>query len=169
MSKYARLGSVLRAKHQREISCSFRDIERALGFPLPPAARAHRAWWSNNPSNNVMTKAWLDAGFRAEQVDMGGETLVFRRVEEAGAASKSAPARKAGARKFDDTELIGRILDVLRGDQREAQALRQAIVAALDNAGRKSPLDVFGSDLPEETFEDVFDQPRPSDWREVQL
>ena len=30
--------------------------------------------------NNVMTKAWLEAGFRSEQVDMVGRKLVFRRV-----------------------------------------------------------------------------------------
>jgi hypothetical protein len=36
---------------------SFREIEQVLGFPLPPAARRHRPWWSNNGNNNVMTKA----------------------------------------------------------------------------------------------------------------
>lgn len=30
-----------------------------------------------------MTKAWLSAGFKTEQVDMGGETLVFRRASPA--------------------------------------------------------------------------------------
>ena len=34
----------------------------------------------NNPNNSVMTKAWVEAGFRSEQVDMEGRKLVFRRV-----------------------------------------------------------------------------------------
>lgn len=60
---------------------SFGDIERVIGLPLPPKAQAQRAWWSNNPSNNVMTKVWLQAGFRTERVDLDGRRLVFRRAE----------------------------------------------------------------------------------------
>jgi hypothetical protein len=33
----------------------------------------------------------------------------------------------------------------------------------------KTAFDVFGSDLPDETFAGIFDQPRPRDWREVDL
>ncbi|MEX0853950.1 MAG: hypothetical protein WD036_11810 [Bauldia sp.] len=42
------------------------------------------AWWSNNASNNVMTRAWLAAGFKTEQVDIEGRKLVFRRVAPSG-------------------------------------------------------------------------------------
>ncbi|MCB1416552.1 MAG: hypothetical protein KDJ64_09080, partial [Nitratireductor sp.] len=35
--------------------------------------------WSNNPSNNVMTKEWLAAGYETESVDVAGEKLVFRK------------------------------------------------------------------------------------------
>lgn len=61
---------------------SFAEIERVTGILLPPKAQAQRAWWSNNPSNNVMTKVWLDAGFRTERVDLGARRLVFRRTEQ---------------------------------------------------------------------------------------
>jgi hypothetical protein len=54
---------------------------------LPPKAQHHRAWWSNNPSNNVMTKVWLKAGYESAQVDMTARKLVFRRVVKAGEAS----------------------------------------------------------------------------------
>lgn len=166
MSKYAPLTNFLRSRPQSELRCSFADIERALGFPLPPVARAHRAWWSNNASNNVMTRAWLNAGFRAEQVDMSGETLVFRRVQDA--PSPPAPAKTEEA-PLDDAALIGRILDVLRGDQSEADALRRAILAALPGSKPKTALDLFGSDLPDDAFEGVFSHERPSGWREVDL
>ena len=59
---------------------TFADIERVTGVKLPPKAQRHPAWWSNSPANNVMTKVWLDAGFRSEQVDITGRKLVFRRV-----------------------------------------------------------------------------------------
>jgi hypothetical protein len=70
---------------------TFEQIERVIGEKLPPKAQHHRAWWSNSPSNNVMTKAWLEAGFRSEQVDMEGRKLVFRRAKQ-GQPTDSGPA-----------------------------------------------------------------------------
>lgn len=78
MSKYEPLGAFLKACSTQEIPLTFREIEKIVGMPLP-ASKKYPAWWSNNPSNNVMTQAWLDAGFRTERVDIGGERLVFRR------------------------------------------------------------------------------------------
>ncbi len=83
MSKYQPLEGFLRTQPGDEVPVTFGEIERVLGFRLPPAAHAHRAWWSNNASNNVMTKSWLAAGFVSEQVDMASERLVFRRKEGA--------------------------------------------------------------------------------------
>jgi hypothetical protein len=60
---------------------TFAEIEQIIGAKLPRSAR-YRAWWSNNDFNNVMTKAWLEAGFRSEQVDVPGRKLVFRRERE---------------------------------------------------------------------------------------
>ena len=40
----------------------------AVQLTLPPTAQAQRAWWSNNASNNVMTRVWLEAGFRTERL-----------------------------------------------------------------------------------------------------
>jgi hypothetical protein len=51
-----------------------------LGFTLPPSSRKHRGWWSNNPANNVMTRAWIDAGYQTEEVDIEHRKLVFRSV-----------------------------------------------------------------------------------------
>ena len=75
---------------------TFADIERVTGIKLPPKAQLHRAWWSNSPSNNVMTKVWLDAGFRSEQVDMASKKLIFKRVRppnshHGGPAASSPP------------------------------------------------------------------------------
>ena len=80
MSKYDPLGKYLQEQSFSEIPMTFSDIERVTGIKLPPKAQKHRAWWSNSPSNNVMTKVWLDAGFRSEQVDMAGRKLVFKRI-----------------------------------------------------------------------------------------
>jgi hypothetical protein len=86
MGKYEPLSQFLRNQSHDEIRMSFEQIERVIGGNLPRSAKEHRAWWSNNPSNSVMTKAWLDAGFRSEQVDMEGRKLVFRRARASSAA-----------------------------------------------------------------------------------
>src|SRR5216684_1897032 len=80
MSKYAPLGDYLRKQRMSAVPMTFAQIERVIGGKLPPS-QYHRAWWSNNPWNNVMTKVWLEAGFVSEQVDIDGRKLVFRRVE----------------------------------------------------------------------------------------
>ena|ERR1041385_885795 len=89
MGKYEPLTEFLKKQSASELKVSFAQVERIIGGKLPASAQHHRAWWSNNPNNSVMTKAWLDAGYRSEQVDMEGRTLVFRR---AGPAARSAAA-----------------------------------------------------------------------------
>ena len=99
MSKYEPLTQFLSAQRTQEVPMSFSEIERVLGFPLPEKASGIRAWWSNNPSNNVMTKAWLAAGFITERVDLGGRRLVFRKsADRSGTAARttSRPARSIG-------------------------------------------------------------------------
>lgn len=71
---------------------SFAEIERVIGAKLPPSANSHRAWWSNNPQNNVMTNAWLQAGFESEQVDLHGRKLSFRRVSSVASAGSPKPS-----------------------------------------------------------------------------
>jgi hypothetical protein len=95
MSKYEPLTEFLRHQRAGEVRMSFEQIERVIGDKLPPVAQRHRAWWSNSPSNNVMTKAWLEAGFRSEQVDMSARKLVFRREKQA-EHSTSSPTMKPG-------------------------------------------------------------------------
>lgn len=79
MGKYDAFAEYLRAQQRDEVPLTFDQIERIIGSDLP-ASHRYRAWWSNNSFNSVMTKAWLDAGFRSEQVDMAQRKLVFRKV-----------------------------------------------------------------------------------------
>jgi hypothetical protein len=79
MSKYDPLGHYLRQQNTELVPLKFEDIERIVGSRLPES-KHYPAWWSNNASNNVMTKVWLAAGYRSEQVDIAGRRLVFRRV-----------------------------------------------------------------------------------------
>lgn len=80
MSKYAPLSNFLNAQGSLIFSCTFSELEEALKFKLPPSAYQHRAWWSNNPDNNVMTKTWLAAGFETVNVNMEEHTVFFRKI-----------------------------------------------------------------------------------------
>lgn len=98
-SKYALLESHLRDSGQERVPMTFREIERVIRAPLPPSAR-NRATWSNNSAGSVMTKSWLAAGYRAEQVDMKNGRLVFRRTAPPPAdAGRGSFARSFGALK----------------------------------------------------------------------
>jgi hypothetical protein len=106
MTKYAALGIYLRSQKTSEIPMSFKDIEKIVGAKLPNSKR-YPAWWSNNTSNNVMTKVWLDAGYRTERVDTEGGKLVFKRV-----AAMPPPEPATGmaeeSRAFESAPCTGR-------------------------------------------------------------
>jgi hypothetical protein len=93
MGKYEPLGEFLRGQRTQEVPLTFSDIEKITGAKLPPKAQHQRAWWSNNPSNNVMTKVWLKAGYESTQVDMSARKLVFRRMKRV-SAEKPASSMK---------------------------------------------------------------------------
>jgi hypothetical protein len=127
MGKYEPLTHFLEGRWTSEVSMTFTEIEAVVGAPLPPS-KQYPAWWSNNPSNNVMTKAWLNAGFQTERVDIGGERLVFRRVKASPGAQQAKPgpnllerirSRVAGAvtvpAGVDLTEPTGDVWDAAGG------------------------------------------------------
>jgi hypothetical protein len=91
MSKYSPLGAYLRQQRRDVVSIKFAEIEKIIGSKLPTSAR-YRAWWSNNDFNSVLTKVWIEAGFKSEQVDMARHKLVFRRVRKPEAAGGIAQA-----------------------------------------------------------------------------
>jgi hypothetical protein len=128
MSKYAPLRRYLAENGGERIAMTFAEIERIIGVPLPPSRR-YPAWWSNNPSNNVMTREWLAAGYESEQVDVAGEKLVFRRAAglppdfvahfggfgERGQPEYGAPGEDANVRREDDLARGRRLLEALYG------------------------------------------------------
>jgi len=105
MGKYEPLRHFLEGCNTEEVPMTFAEIERVIGSELP-GSKAYPAWWSNNTSNNVMTRAWLAAGFRTERVDIAGEKLVFRRDR----SGRSSPTTTQSA----STAASGGVLQRLR-------------------------------------------------------
>ena len=81
--KYQRLYQHLSSLQAQEWRTSFVEIEAVIGFELPPSARLHRPWWGNQRGGNGHSHAlaWSVAGWETAEVDMEGETLLFRRTD----------------------------------------------------------------------------------------
>jgi hypothetical protein len=68
-----------------------------------------------------------------------------------------------------DSALIRSIAEVLCNDPAQAQDLQRAIAALLAAGTPVNASEIFRSDLPDDAFEGVFDQPPFKRWRKVEL
>lgn len=82
MSKYAPLADYLRNLDRSEVTLSFDEIERLLGFRLPPTAGRFRPYWSNSGvKDGHPGRLWREAGWRQIRLDLTGRHVSFRRSE----------------------------------------------------------------------------------------
>lgn len=110
--KYELLEAHLLECRESEVPMTFEKVEEIVGTTLPPSAFRHRAWWSNNPSNSVITHAWLRAGYKSAEVDMTGHKLVFRKSDGGGTP---AGADVPGAPETPQQSIVSCIADALQG------------------------------------------------------
>ncbi len=68
-----------------------------------------------------------------------------------------------------DAGLIRALAETLRSKAEKAETVRSTLAKALTHPEVKTAFDVFGSELPDEAFTGVFDQPRQRDWRRIDL
>ncbi|MDB5561645.1 MAG: hypothetical protein JWN11_1063, partial [Hyphomicrobiales bacterium] len=127
-SKYAPLADYLTRHRGQKLRMTFEEIEEVLGFRLPTKSKHVRAWWSNNPHNNVMTAAWLAAGFKTEQVDVAGEVLVFAPTEENNGFAEMAQAQFDHAAKLPAPE---KAPDLPRAEKKAATFPRSSIFGSM--------------------------------------
>lgn len=66
--KYYKLEEYLR-KCENDVTLSFEEIEKIIGFVLPPSAYNHMAWWAN--SGHSHANAWTNVGMRIGLVKLG--------------------------------------------------------------------------------------------------
>ncbi|MDM3849021.1 MAG: helix-turn-helix transcriptional regulator [Aphanizomenon gracile PMC649.10] len=77
-SKYQPLLDFLYRSEQNEIILSFAEIERLIKESLPNSAKSKRAWWSNRSKGALQASAWIEAGYRVENVDFDQQCITFR-------------------------------------------------------------------------------------------
>ena len=71
--KYTPLENYLRnlPESQKEVVLRFEQIERILNGTLPFSAYESRAWWEHEKEgNHVNTRAWANAGWKIESLDV---------------------------------------------------------------------------------------------------
>jgi hypothetical protein len=90
--KYSGLKSFLGEQRQPRIALSFAEIVRRAGVRLPASAYEHPAWWANDSKSHVQARAWLEAGYKTENLDLAGQRVEFVRI---------APER-GGVREMQD-------------------------------------------------------------------
>jgi len=82
-SKYGGLTSYLkfRASFTNVVKLGFAKIDGIISDNLPMSAYRDEGWWSNMPTN-VHAKAWLDAGWNVQEVDLKEGYVIFKKVKE---------------------------------------------------------------------------------------
>src|SRR5262249_52783452 len=78
--KYDALKSYLASHTQGRLRLSFDDIARIAKVTLPASAYDHPAWWANDSKSHVQAKAWLEAGYKTENIDLVAKYVEFVRV-----------------------------------------------------------------------------------------
>jgi hypothetical protein len=63
------------------VKLAFARIDGLIGSNLPMSAYRDEAWWSNSPSN-AHAKAWLDAGWEVQEVNLKEGYAVFKKVRQ---------------------------------------------------------------------------------------
>ena len=76
--KYRPLWQDLRDRDDDKWDATFADVEEVLGFPLPPSSRKHLPTWYGTSGSSVAL-AIHAAGWKATQVKLDNETVLFRR------------------------------------------------------------------------------------------
>jgi DNA-binding transcriptional regulator YiaG len=78
-SKYQPLLEFLRGSNQSEVILTFAEIEALMNDTLPESAKDKRAWWSNRTKGALQASAWMEAGYRVEDVDLIEQRVTFRK------------------------------------------------------------------------------------------
>jgi hypothetical protein len=159
MSRYDKLKLYLDNAKGIHVDMTFAQIEAVLGRALPPSALRHRAWWSNNPDNNVMTQAWLAAGYQSRDVDMAAGTVTFEWVGVPQSPSPTVTKQTLGVAErpqagfvYDGSFLAAQglspraqeWLDMMSDNDKERDKLVIGVIEGLaSKARRKSVLDKY--------------------------
>jgi hypothetical protein len=98
VSKWAGLEGHLkfRAAFTDTVKLTLARIDGLIGSNLPMAAYKDPAWW-NNASSSLHAKAWLDAGWEAQEINLKEGYVTFKKV-------RSVAFKKSKMKKLEITQ-----------------------------------------------------------------
>jgi len=127
-TKYSPLSRYLsrRARFTSRATLSFAEIEGVIGDNLPFGALRNREWWTNT-RGSAQGQAWMNVGWRVQDVNMNDRNVTFIRVAGPEKATPRKVARRrasTGATKFSARRPIRRrrLLAPSKGRIARAQA-----------------------------------------------
>jgi hypothetical protein len=85
--KYAPLENYLRhlPASQREVTLAFEQIEGILKDKLPSSAYEDRRWWDHEKeANHISPRAWSNAGWKIENLDVNQKRVKLIRAAYGG-------------------------------------------------------------------------------------
>jgi len=93
-TKYSGLTGHLkfRGSFTRVVKLSFARIDGLIGSNLPMSAYRNEEWWKNSPSS-AHARAWLDAGWEVQEVDLKEGFVMFKKVRQTPKKRKRTKSR----------------------------------------------------------------------------
>jgi len=79
MGKYENLGRKLENVATKQVKLTFDEIEKILGFPLPPSAFKFRPWWANDKTHVQASDGWINNGWKVNTIDFNDKSVFFEK------------------------------------------------------------------------------------------
>jgi DNA-binding transcriptional regulator YiaG len=136
-SKYKPLLEYLRSSNQSEVILTFAEIEALMNNPLPNSAKSKRAWWSNRSKGALQALAWMNAGYRVEDVDLDGQRVKFRKP------TADYQVQRVGDTVLWNSELIKALrlyMGLTQAEFAQTLGVRQATVSQWENSAYEPTL-----------------------------
>jgi hypothetical protein len=107
VSKYGGLTSYLkfRASFTNVVKLGFAKMDGIISDNLPMSAYRDEGWWSDVPTN-VHAKAWLDAGWNVQEVNLKEGYVVFKKVKEVQKGFRRRTARSQVKKSFTPVRVL---------------------------------------------------------------
>ncbi len=136
-SKYQPLLEYLCGSNEGEVTLTFAQIEALMNEALPESARSKRAWWSNRSKGALQASAWMEAGYRVEDVDIDRQQVTFRK------STINYQVQRVGDTVLWNSQLIKALrlhMGLTQAEFAQRLGVRQATVSQWENSAYEPTL-----------------------------